>query len=315
MKRFDFWMKTRMDGILLIDKEKGETSYDVVRKIKPLLRIPKVGHAGTLDPFATGLLIILLGRGTKLSPFVMAEDKVYLATLRLGIETDTLDPTGRIVYERTVPEMEPEFIRNIVGTFVGEINQVPPDFSAIKYKGSRAYTFARNGLAIRLKPRRVTIHSIRILSSDFPNLKLEVRCSSGTYIRSLAADIGRYLGTGGHLSSLRRLSSGRFKVQDALKSSEISNKDAFEKVMDNVKSLKDALPAMREIEVNNFVAKKIRNGFQPEIEDISKELRDWDIQDGKAKLVNDDDLVAIVKLKGNKGVGHESVRIERVFSG
>ena len=303
-----------MDGILLIDKEKGETSYDVVRKIKALLGIRKVGHAGTLDPFATGLLIVLLGRGTKLSPFVMAEDKVYLATLRLGIETDTLDPTGHIICERTVPEMDLKFIWNKVHSFVGEIDQVPPDFSAVRYKGSRAYIFARNGLTISLKHRKVTIHSIRILSIDLPDLKLEVKCSSGTYIRSLAADLGRELGPGGHLKALRRLASGTFKVQNALRSGDISNIAAHSSLCERVIPLLGAIPDMCEIEVEEQLGKKVRHGYQPAWEELAKGLCSAGCEDRHVKLVRDGDLVAIAKVKNSKEIGHGKVKIVRVFS-
>ena len=183
-------MGHRIDGILLVNKIKGETSHDVVKKVKAAfgLKNCKVGHAGTLDPFATGLLIILLGQGTKLSRFIMSEDKVYRGTMRLGVETDTLDCTGSVVHKVTVSELGIEQIREKARQFVGEIEQLPPVYSAVKYKGTRAYKLARRGEEMSLKKRNVTVYSLRILSVDLPDVTMEVRCSSGTYIRSLAAD-------------------------------------------------------------------------------------------------------------------------------
>ena len=154
-------MEHAADGIILTDKGHGETSHGVVKKVKALFRggTPvKVGHAGTLDPFATGLLIILLGQGTKLSQFIMSGEKVYVATVELGVETDTLDPTGKVLRTSRVPELGPEFIRERAERFVGKILQVPPAYSAIRYKGTRAYKLARSGQDIELKAREVIVH-------------------------------------------------------------------------------------------------------------------------------------------------------------
>ena len=211
------------DGIILIDKNEGESSFDVVRRLRAKVKVKKVGHAGTLDPFATGLLIILLGQGTKLSPFLMSGQKRYRATMRLGVETDTLDPTGRVIRTTHVPAFEPEQIKTNALKFVGEIEQVPPIFSAVSYKGNRAYKLARKGIKVELEKRRVRIHSVEIISIDLPEITMEISCSGGTYIRSLASDIGNKLGTGAHLSALRRLSSGPFEVKDALNTKHIRN--------------------------------------------------------------------------------------------
>lgn len=310
-------MEYPIDGILLIDKHEGETSYDVVKRAKHAFnarKALKVGHAGTLDPFATGLLIILLGQGTKLSQFLMAGKKNYLATMRLGVETDTLDPTGRVVRTSVVPQLTPREIRVKAKAFVGKIEQTPPNFSAVKYKGTRAYKLARKGLDVDLKKRSVSVYSLKILSVQLPDVTMEVTCSSGTYIRSLAADMARKLGPGGHLISLRRIAIGSFEVKNAPSSSVLSQTGARSLLRDKIIPLRAALPGITEIQVGEPLAKKIRNGYQPTLKELNKGLRASDCKDGCVKLMSADDLVAIMKLKENGGIGYERLKIERVFS-
>ncbi len=305
------------DGILLIDKEEGQTSYGVVKEVKSALKgskVGKVGHAGTLDPFATGLLIILLGQGTKISHLVTSQRKIYLATMRLGVETDTLDPTGQVVRTSVVPDLKPEFIREKSRSFIGPIEQVPPRFSAVKYKGTRAYKLARKGMAVDLQKRMVTVYSISILSVNLPDVTMEISCSSGTYVRSLAADLGRILGPGGHLRSLRRLANGSFEVYNALKQSEIRTDSGGPSFLDRVIPLRAALPQAPEIDVDAQMAKKVRQGRQPDWNELKLELAPVFEMDGHAKLISDGELVAIVKVKKSKGVDHGEVRIARVFT-
>ena len=310
-------MEYPIDGILLIDKHEGETSYDVVKRVKHAFnarKALKVGHAGTLDPFATGLLIILLGQGTKLSNFLMAGEKKYLATMRLGVETDTLDPTGRVVRTNVVPQLTPGEICGKAKAFVGNIEQTPPRFSAVKYKGTRAYKLARKGLDVDLKKRIVSVYSLQILSVQLPDVTMEVTCSKGTYIRSLAADMARELGPGGHLISLRRIAIGSFEVRNALSSSVLSQTGAHSLLRDKIIPLRAALPDMYEIQVGEPLAKKVRNGYQPTLKELNKGLSAPDCKDGYVKLMSADDLVAIMKLKENGGIGYERLKIERVFS-
>ena len=307
-------MTYQTDGILFIDKDMGESSHEVVRKVKAGLKISKVGHAGTLDPFATGLLIILLGRGTKLSPFIMSENKVYLATMRLGIETDTLDPTGRIVRKNAVPDLSPEYIRKKAEGFIGDIEQTPPAYSAVKYKGTRAYKLARRGQEVVLRKRTVSIFSLRIVSVDLPDVSLEVKCSSGTYIRSLAADLGEALGPGGHLRSLRRLACGSFEIQNALSSKEILTGNNSRLLRDNVIPLRAALPHMREIVVEHSIAEKVRHGYQPALEDLDNGWALAGCDDTHFKIVSNSDLVAVIKVNKNRRDGHARLDIARVFS-
>jgi len=315
-------MKHAADGILLTDKGHGETSHGVVKKVKALFRggdPVKVGHAGTLDPFATGLLIILLGQGTKLSQFIMSAAKVYLATVELGVETDTLDPTGEVLRTSHVPDLRPEHIRERAAGFVGKIRQVPPAYSAIRYKGTRAYKLARSGQSVDLKAREVTIYSLNILSVDLPQITMRVRCSSGTYIRSLASDFGRDLGPGGYLQSLRRLKSGPFDVEDALPSSEITDKAHEGFLSKGVLTIRDALPDMGEVVINAALAEKVRHGYQPVWEELivgpkRKTGTHRGLNDGWIKLVCDSKLVAIMKVNSEDEVSRVKAKIERVFS-
>lgn len=302
------------DGILLIDKNEGETSFDVVKQIRRILKIKKVGHAGTLDPFATGLLIVLLGQGTKLSPYLMAGQKVYRATMRLGIETDTQDLTGHVVQTRPVPEFEAKTIQKKASEFVGEIEQVPPIFSAVKYKGKRAYEFARKGIKIGLEKRKVKVHSLEIISVDLPDVSMEVSCSSGTYIRSIAASLGRQLKPGAHLTILRRLSSEPFTVKGALNLKKIESGPTDHLIHQKIIPLREALPHMKETEVDDRMAKRIRNGHQPEWEEIAGGSDLPEAGEDYMKFVKGMELVAIVKAGEFSENGKRRFKIMRIFN-
>jgi len=299
-------MAHQADGILLVDKEEGPTSFEVVQRVKRILRIGKAGHAGTLDPFSSGLLIILLGQGTKLSNYIMTEDKVYLATLRLGVETDTLDPKGRVTRVRHVPELTREQIQRKAQCFVGDIEQIPPDYSAVKYMGTRSYKLARKGIKMNLPKRRVKVHSLRILQVDLPDVTMEVECSSGTYIRSLAADLGKELGPGGHVKSLRRLACGPHNARDAIGSQTIS-RETCGFLQEKIIGLRLALPGMREVELDESLANKVRNGYQPTGEELTANPNG--LEKGYVKLLRDGQLVAILKVQGG-----DRAKIERVFT-
>jgi tRNA pseudouridine55 synthase len=305
-------MVSPYDGIILIDKNEGETSFDIVKKIRGVLKVKKVGHAGTLDPFATGLLVVLVGQGTKLAPYLMSEWKKYRATIQLGVETDTQDPTGRIVRTMDVPEFESDYIHKKTLEFIGEIEQVPPIFSAINYKGKRAYDLARKGIKVELKKRKVKILNLKIISIDIPNVTVEVSCSSGTYIRSLASDIGKQLGTVAHLKVLRRLSSGPFKVEDTLNSRHIGLTFA-DSLGKSIISLRGALPDMKETQVDDRMAKKIRNGGQTEWNQIGLGSDVSAPFEGFLKLVNDMELVAILEVHHLGSNDKGWLRTRRIF--
>jgi tRNA pseudouridine55 synthase len=208
--------RTDLSGLLSIDKPSQWTSHDVVAKLRAALRIRKVGHTGTLDPMATGVLLICLGRATRMSQFLVGLEKEYLATLRFGAESDTLDAEGHIVLRPNAPTPRLEEIQDVFHLFRGHIEQIPPMFSAIKHRGQPLYRFARQGQTVLRRSRPVTIRSLEIRHLDPPRLTFQVACSSGTYVRALAADIGQKLGCGAYLEDLRRLRVGNFRAEDAL---------------------------------------------------------------------------------------------------
>jgi tRNA pseudouridine55 synthase len=209
-------------GIFTVDKPAGPSSFRMVQLVRRALQIKKTGHAGTLDPFATGLLVICAGRpATKLISQLMAGDKVYEATMLLGVETTTQDPEGEVVARQPVVGITPARVAECLAGFVGVQEQVPPLYSALKHKGKPLYHYARKGIDIERAPRRVTISAIECLELGPETIRIKVGCGKGTYIRTLAADIGRALGCGAHLIALRRLASGFFSVADAVDGAEL----------------------------------------------------------------------------------------------
>lgn len=203
-----------INGIVIIDKEAGFTSHDVVAKMRGICGQRKIGHTGTLDPMATGVLPVFLGSATKLCDMLADRDKEYIARLLLGVETDTQDMTGRVLAEHPV-EAEEEQVREAVWSFVGEYRQVPPMYSALKVNGKKLYELARAGREVERSARPVTIHELEILECSLPSVQMRVVCSKGTYIRTLCADIGAKLGCGGAMQSLRRSRVGEFSLKDA----------------------------------------------------------------------------------------------------
>ena len=203
-----------MNGIILIDKPQGWTSHDVVGKLRGILHERRIGHSGTLDPLATGLLVVFIGRATRAVEFAEADRKEYIAGLRLGMNTDTQDITGRIISKETDIPDEPE-VRIAIERFRGELEQIPPMYSAVKIGGKKLYELARKGESIERKPRHITIFGLEITGRSDNDYILDVVCSKGTYIRTLCHDIGAALGCGGCMSSLRRTKSGVFSVDNA----------------------------------------------------------------------------------------------------
>ena len=235
-----------MTGILLIDKPAGWTSSDVVAKLRGVLHERRIGHSGTLDPMATGLLAVFVGRATRAVEFAEAQDKRYLAALRLGCVTDTQDSTGaRIGGEpRAVTEEE---LKAALEVFRGEIRQIPPMYSAVKVKGQKLYEIARRGGEVERQPRAVTIHTLDLIGRDGEDYLLDVRCSKGTYVRTLCHDIGQTLGCGGCMSALRRVQAGDFRIEDAYSLQQVQKAAAegrAEELLLPVDSLFRAYPAL-----------------------------------------------------------------------
>jgi tRNA pseudouridine55 synthase len=204
------------DGALLVDKPAGLTSHDVVASVRRNFHIEKVGHAGTLDPNATGLLILLLGKGTKLSERLMSSDKIYEGTARFGETTDSYDSDGEIVASLPVPPLPLDELNASAQQFVGDLMQVPPMVSAVKKDGVPLYKLARKGIEVERKPKLIHVYSFRFMSYQEPQGTFRVACTKGTYVRSLVHDLGQVVGCGAHLAELRRTSSGRFEIQDAI---------------------------------------------------------------------------------------------------
>ncbi len=207
---------TEIDGVLLVDKAEGMTSHDVVAISRRSLNTKKVGHCGTLDPLATGLLIITIGRGTKIQDLLMSEDKEYIGTLRLGEVTDSQDSDGEILETKPVPELTREEINAAFAKFHGDFYQTPPMVSAIKKDGVPLYKLARQGKTVEREPRFVHVYSHEIIAVRLPEIDFRVVCSKGFYVRTYAHEIGATLGCGAHLKSLRHTKSGRFNVEGAI---------------------------------------------------------------------------------------------------
>ena len=254
-----------MDGVLIIDKPQGPTSHDVVSKVRRALKIKKVGHTGTLDPMATGVLPLVLGRGTKLARYLTGGGKGYLATFRLGLTTRTLDAEGEPLETRPVEVSEAQ-VRDVIHSFAGEIQQVPPMYSAKKIDGQKLYELARKGIEVEREAKSVRISHIRVLSVALPDVTLEVECSAGTYVRVLAQDVGEMLGCGAHLAALRRTLAGPFKIDEAVSLDAIvENPDA---ALPHVLPLARALEALPRIEVPPDIARLVTTGYQLSVADL-----------------------------------------------
>jgi len=206
----------QIDGLLLVDKPAGITSHDVVDLVRRRFNIAKVGHGGTLDPMATGLLVMMLGKGTKLSSQVMGQDKAYTGDIMLGVTTDTQDGEGVVLQTRDPSAVTRESLEKAFSVWVGEVRQIPPMVSAIKKGGTPLYKLARQGKEIEREARTIWIHEIVLHDFKSPRGTFSVRCSKGTYVRSLCSDVGEALGCGAHLAGLRRTASGNYRVEDAV---------------------------------------------------------------------------------------------------
>jgi len=248
------------DGILLMDKPAGMSSAQLVARVKKLTRAKKAGHAGTLDPFATGLMICCLNQATKLSGFFLHGGKTYEAVLHLGMETDTQDCTGNVTVRCDQTDFSPEQLENVFSGFAGTILQTPPVYSALKHQGVPLYKLARKGQAVEKPPREVHISEIRILDIRLPEISFRVSCSGGTYIRTLAADIGRKLGCGAHLTALRRTACGDFRIADALTLPETEELSVSGRIPEKLISLSNALPRMHSHTADSVLAERIMHG-------------------------------------------------------
>ncbi len=209
------------EGLLIIDKPEGITSHDVVDIVRRKLKTKRVGHSGTLDPVATGVLVLLVGKATKLFGKFVHFDKEYEATLRLGVVTTTGDSQGKIIQEKDISVLTAAAVEKAFASFIGERQQVPPMVSAIKHQGERLYELARRGIQVDRKARAIRIYDLKITRMDLPEIDFYVKCSKGTYVRRLGEEIGEVLGVGGFISRIRRISLGPFSIRDAIKVEDI----------------------------------------------------------------------------------------------
>ncbi|MGH7261555.1 MAG: tRNA pseudouridine(55) synthase TruB [Nitrospiraceae bacterium] len=248
------------DGILNVNKPAGWTSHDIVAKVRGLLKGPKVGHAGTLDPAATGVLPVLVGRGTRIAEYLLDWDKEYRAVLRLGQTTDTQDATGTVLATRSLDGLTGGQIRSAIARFQGRITQVPPMYSAVKVDGVPLYKSARAGKTVEREPRTVEIYELEVLAIAGADVTLRVRCSKGTYVRTLCADVGDALGVGGHLRSLQRTRVGPLAVEQALTLEEIGARVVAGRLAEDLLTLDGALATVPAIVVDERTAERVRHG-------------------------------------------------------
>jgi tRNA pseudouridine55 synthase len=248
-------------GLLIVDKPVGPTSHQVVNIVRRGTGIRKVGHAGTLDPRASGVLVLCLGSATRLSEYLSVASKRYQAIVRFGVSTETYDAEGEIVVQTGNAPSRQE-IEEILPDFLGEINQVPPPYSAIKVKGSKAYELAREGKDVELEARTITIYDLQLSSYKAPDLALEIECSAGTYIRSLAHDLGTRLSTGAHLAALRRVKAGPFTIDDAIPFPKLEVGFMVDKWERYIVPARDAIPDFPIVEVSQEDLEHIKFGHR-----------------------------------------------------
>ena len=301
-------------SVLVVDKPVGPTSFAVLRRVRRALmrarggveRAPKLGHGGTLDPMASGVLPVCVGEATKVIPFLLDADKEYLAAVRFGVETDTLDATGQVLSETSIGDLDAFRLEAALVSFRGEIEQVPPMFSALKHKGRPLYRYARAGQTVARAPRRVKVHELSLLAFEPPDrARLRIRCSKGTYIRSLAADLGRQLGVGAHLTELRRTASGPFALAQALSLDDIDARVNERHALPFV-SLRDSLAHLPAVTVGDALAVCLARGQRMGWDEIAPAT----IESGPLCVLLPPDVVVAVVDRGAEG----AVRILRVFN-
>ncbi len=249
-----------MDIVINLNKPKGITSQDAVTAVKKILNVKKAGHSGTLDPSATGILLVCVDKATKLASYFSSLDKEYIAVMKLGEATDTQDSCGNIIEKADKVNVQEDEIKNALKLFKGRTLQKPPMFSALKHKGQPLYKFARKGVDIPREPREVHIRRIELLKIYLPFVSFRVLCSKGTYVRTLCDDIGRKLGTFAHLSELERSAIGPFGIKDAVSLDEIQDQVQSQNISKGIYSMDAALSWMPEIKVKEPVIKNVRNG-------------------------------------------------------
>ncbi len=257
-----------LNGILVIDKPAGLSSAKVVSTIKRLLQLKKVGHAGTLDPFATGVLIVCINQATKLARFWLNSGKTYQAQLCLGIETDTQDSTGTIIATAEAVDIPEDILRAVITSFSGTMNQAPPVYSALKHQGVPLYRLARRGVPVQKPARQIQIYRLDIQEISLPLVRFEVSCSAGTYVRTICADMGKILGCGGHLKHLRRIASSGFTLADAVTLAELEESARTGDIGRHLTGMAESLPDMVSFQADKALTDKIKYGMMITVADV-----------------------------------------------
>lgn len=274
-----------MEGVLNINKPSGVTSHDVVARVRKILGVRRIGHTGTLDPIATGVLVLCIGKATRIARYLESSEKEYEAVMRLGMITDTQDSTGRVLERRHyIPPSRDEIERTIF-RFIGEVSQRPPVFSALKVSGVPSYRLAREGRAMPLAPRNVFIREIRLAYYEDPYVGISIRCSKGVYIRTLCADIGEALGTGAHLTGLVRTRSGRFGLERALTLDELSFMAKSGCIGSALVTMDDALSDMPSVRLDRAMDRRLRLGNKIALEADDIDARLVRVHDVSGRLI------------------------------
>lgn len=275
-----------MNGIISIYKSQGLTSHDVVYKARKILRTKKIGHTGTLDPIAEGVLPLTIGQGTKISQFIVEKEKEYIAELSFGMKTDSYDRTGKIIGQSDKVITEDELRRALL-LFIGDLEQKPPIYSAIKVDGKKLYEYAREQIPVEIKSRRISIYEVELLHFKFPIAKIRVACSKGTYIRSLCNDIGEKLGTFAHMTSLVRTKSGPFHIDKAIRLDELETLSP-EEIKESLYPIDFPLQHLMKIDVQPFSAKYLLNGNPLIQKNIVQDINDIPISEKVRIYLNDE---------------------------
>jgi tRNA pseudouridine55 synthase len=286
-----------VNGILVVDKPEGLSSAQTVARVKHLLKAARVGHTGTLDPFARGVLVCCINQATRLAQFLLHDAKAYDAVMTLGVETDTQDPTGTVVGRGDCSGVTADRLENCLLGFVGVHAQSPPVFSALKHGGVPLYALARRGEPVQKPPRSVRIERLRLREMRLPQVRLEVRCSAGTYVRTLCADIGRALGCGAHLSELTRTESGGFRIEQALSLSEVESLARQGTIGERLIPMARALAGRPAVTADPLLLEKVRHGRPLAWADVDIDMQG--VTDGALLKVVDErgDLVAVLRVE------------------
>lgn len=304
------------DKVLNIDKNKSVTSYDIVDQLKRLAETRKVGHAGSLDPFATGILLVCTRKATKITRFLMELEKEYVGTVRFGSETETDDSTGRVTFSKSDFSISRQDVEREASAFVGRIFQHPPRVSALKQSGVRLYELTRRGESFETEAREVTIHDFRILDFRFPDADFLVRCSKGTYVRALARDIGRKLGPGAHLVALRRVKIGHFAIEDAI------SVEALKEMLEGgripsgrhcVCSMEEALSFMPACFLKKGIEHKVIHGRGPSLSEV--EELDTPLPAGECVRIHSSDGKFLAIGRTSSSLDDTVIRLEKVVVG